>query len=481
MFPPMTNTMSFLIVFRSVLGALTLAGLSLGASAQGTTVPVAPPKAQLCASCHDGAVKMGNPPVSVPKLVRQQADYIFTALHQFRSGERKNETMQAMAAGLSDKDIRELADHFGGVRPLPVRPPQGLVMPKVVKQVCESCHGMTGVASLPETPIIGGQHADFLRATLESFRSGQRGSVVMSPIAGMLSDEDIRVAAEYYEVVASYFVPPTPKEVEQAAKANLAVSGPVSIVKHPPTKPASTAQQKKVAQSIAASMEMVIVPEGSFVMGSPSDEGDAPGLPQHTVTLKSFKMAKNMVTFDQFDAFAKATGRPLVSDGGMKRGKYPVINISMAESKAFIDWLNRITGRKFKLPSESEWEYAARAGTTTHYWWGDKADFGKYNSFRNEGADIWPTTSPVGAFPANPWGLHDMTGNVFQRVSDCRRPTYDGKPVDGTPLVGEPCLLKTMRGGSWRNLSGAARHATRSGVTDDLISTSIGLRMAEDI
>lgn len=480
MFLPSIPT-PLLSAIRRSLGALALASLSATAFAQGAAVPAAPAKAQLCASCHDGGVKMGTPPVNVPKLVRQQSDYIHTALHQFRSGQRKNETMQAIAAGLSDQDIRELADHFGGVRPLPVRMPEGMVMPKVVKQVCENCHGMTGVASLPETPIIGGQHRDFLRVTLEKFRNGQRHSTVMSPIAQMLSDEDIRVVAEYYETVHNYFVPPTAKEIEQAAQSNLAVSGPVTLVKHQPTKPQSAAEQKKAALAIAASLEMVTLPAGSFLMGSPADEGDAPGLPRHTVTLKSFKMAKNMVTFDQFDAYSKATGRALVNDGGMKRGNYPVINITMGESQAFIDWLNRHTGRRFKVPSESEWEYAARAGTTTHYWWGDKVDFGKYNSFRNEGADIWPTTSPVGAFPPNPWGLHDMTGNVFQRVSDCRRPTYDGKPTDGSPVVGEPCLLKTMRGGSWRNLSGAARHATRSGVTDELISTSIGLRVAEDL
>lgn len=463
---------------RGTISALGLVSLASVALAQGSAAP--PAKAALCMGCHDGSMKMGNPAINVPKLVRQQSDFIFTSLHQYRSGERKDPTMQGIAATLTDEDIRELADHFGGVRPLPVRMPQDMVMPKIVKQMCESCHGMTGVASLPETPIIGGQHSDFLRNALEKFRNGERHSAVMTPIAKMLSDEDIRVAADYYQAVHNYFVPPTAQEVEQAAKSHLALSGPVKMIKHGPTKPQSAADQRKSALAIAKSLEMVVIPAGSFIMGSPADEGDAPGLPQHKVSLKSFSMAKNMVTFDQFDAYSKATGTPKVNDGGMKRGQYPVININMAESQAFIDWLNKLTGRKFRVPSESEWEYAARAGTSTHYWWGEKVDFNKYNSFRNEGADTFPTTSPVNAFPANPWGLHDMTGNVFQRVSDCRRPTYDGKPADGSAVAGEPCLLKTMRGGSWRNLSGAARHATRSGATDELISTSIGLRVVED-
>jgi formylglycine-generating enzyme required for sulfatase activity len=467
-------------LFAVALAAFCFSGAAWAQSNNTAQVTV-PVKAQVCVSCHDQGTKLGTPAVSVPKLVRQQSDFIFTALHDFRSGTRKNETMQAIAANLSNQDIRELADYFGGVRPQPMRPPEGMVMHKVVKQVCENCHGMTGVASLPEIPIIGGQHTDYLRAALTAFRSGERNSVVMGPIAKNLSDEDIQIAAKYYTDVANYFTPPTAKEVEQAATSALAMSGPVTIVKYKPTNPLPKAAQKKDAAKIAVSLEMITLPAGQFMMGSPADEGDAPGLPRHMVTLKSFKMAKNVVTFGQFDAFSKATGRALISDFGMKRGNYPAINTTMADAQAFIDWLNKNTGRKFKIPSESEWEYAARAGTATHYWWGDKADFGKYNSFRNEGDDVWPTTSPVGAFPPNPFGLHDMTGNVFQRVSDCRRPTYDGKPIDGSPVVGEPCVLKVMRGGSWRNLSGAARHATRSGATDLLISTSIGFRIAEDL
>jgi formylglycine-generating enzyme required for sulfatase activity len=457
--------------------AAAAAGMLAPASA---TVAANPPaKAALCISCHGGDLKLGTPPTTPPKIVRQQPEYIARALRQFRSGERNSEVMRGVAAGLSDKDVVELADYFGGVRPLPARPAADSVMPKVVKQVCENCHGMTGLASLPEMPLIGGQHTDYLERALTAFRDGTRHSAVMSPIARTLSDSDIVDAARYYAAVTDYFRAPT--DAERAAATVPLRHEPEPAIPHKKSKPLPKAAQKAVAERIASSIELVTLPAGSFLMGSPADEGDAPGLPQHTVSLRSFRMARNVVTFDQFDAFTRATGRAPVDAGGMKRGKYPAINTSMQDVNAFIDWLNRNTGRKFRLPSESEWEYAARAGTRTHYWWGDKPEFGRFNSFRNEAPDIWPGTSPVGAFPPNPFGLYDMTGNVFQRVSDCRRPTYDGKPADGSPVVGEPCVVKVMRGGSWRNLSGAARHATRSGVTDELISTSIGFRLVEDI
>lgn len=440
----------------------------------------APAKAQICMSCHDQGTKLDTPPVSVPKLIRQQSDFIVTALREYRAGARTNETMRAIASSLTDKDIREVADYFGGVRPLPVRPAPGSVMPRIVKQVCENCHGMTGVASLPEMPIIGGQHADFLGKVLAGFKSGQRKSAVMGPIAATLTNDEIADAIAYYSSVANYFTVPTAEETAKASSSSLAMSGPTTKVVHKPTKPLSLAAQKKIAMKVAQSIETVALPGGSYMMGSPDDEGDAPGLPRHAVEIKAIKMAKYVVTFAQFDEFSKATGRPLIDDGGMKRENYPVVNTTMADIEAFTGWIKQNTGRTFRIPSESEWEYAARAGTTTHYWWGDKADFNKYNSFRNEGADVWPTTSPVGSFPPNPFGLFDMTGNVFQRVADCRRPTYDGAPTDGRPVEGDPCVVKVIRGGSWRNLSGAARHATRSGVTDNLISTTIGFRLVED-
>lgn len=458
--------------------ALAALALSTGAQAQHAQGAM-PPKAATCIACHGQEMKLGTPPVSVPKLVRQQPEFIAHSLRQFRSGARRSAVMEPVAAGLSDGDIAQLAEFFGGIRPLPARPPEGSVMPKIVKQVCENCHGMTGLASMSEMPLIGGQHADFLRGALEGFRSGERKSAVMGPLAKTLTDEEIAAASQYYAGVTDYFKAPT--QAERAAALGQPGSAAVAQPeRHKPTKPLDAAAQKQLARKVAASIEMVTLPAGSFVMGSPADEGDAPGLPQHTVTLRSFRMAKHVVTFEQFDAFSRATGRPLLDAGGMKRGNYPAVNMTMGQVQAFTDWLNRQTGRKFRLPSESEWEYAARAGTTTHYWWGDKPDFGKYNSFRNQAPDVWPGTSPVGAFPPNPYGLYDMTGNVFQRVADCRRPTYEGKPADGS-AVGGDCVLKVMRGGSWRNLGGAARHATRSGVTDELTSASIGLRLAEDL
>ena len=208
--------------------------------------------------------------------------------------------------------------------------------------------------------------------------------------------------------------------------------------------------------------EMVVVPAGTFEMGSPaSEEGryDDEG-PLHRVTLRSFAMGVTEVTFDQWDACVRGGGcggyRP--DDEGWGRGSLPVINVSWKDAQAYVRWLSEETGKGYRLPRESEWEYAARAGTTTRFHTGAtiSTDQANYDS-RHLGR-----TTPAGTFAPNAFGLHDVHGNVWEWVRDCSHDDYRGAPSDGTAWEsGGDCGRRVLRGGSWsldpRHLRSAVR------------------------
>jgi formylglycine-generating enzyme required for sulfatase activity len=446
---------------------LVSATLLLLAAVLGTSALAAPAAVATCVACHDLNLKLGDPAVSVPKLRRQHAEYMVAALREYQRGVRTDATMRAVAQGLSDKDIRVIAAWFqGGAKPRP-QPPVDHPMPKVVREVCEPCHGRTGLASIPEMPIIGGQEEDFMLATLRKIRSGERKNPAMARIVADMSDAELADGAAYYA--------PQPPLLQVAAEFAQSADAAAQAAAAPPAIARSRPAKLKTKATV---IDMVDIPAGEFMMGSPTLEGDSPGVPRHLVKIAAFRLGKYDVTFEQYDAFCKATGCRKPDDNGYGR-HLPVFNVDWDDTLAYIQWLNKVTGRHYRLPSEAEWEYASRAGATTHYWWGDTPDFKLYNSYNNEGPDRWLGPSPVGSFPPNPWGLYDMTGNVLQRVPDCKKPTYDGAPVDGTAWVFEPCLYRVMRGGSWYNFGGGARAATRSGVAEATRSTAIGFRLAE--
>ena len=168
--------------------------------------------------------------------------------------------------------------------------------------------------------------------------------------------------------------------------------------------------------------EMIVVPAGAFTMGSPAtekaamtDEG-----PQHKVTIaKPFAVSKFDVTFADWDACVSVGGCPKAADAGFGRGTRPVINVGWDDAQHYVAWLSKMTGQPYRLLTEAEWEYAARAGTTTAYYWGD--EIGKGNANCNGCGSQWDDkqTSPVGSFAANAFGLYDMAGNVCQWVQDC--------------------------------------------------------------
>ena len=181
--------------------------------------------------------------------------------------------------------------------------------------------------------------------------------------------------------------------------------------------------------------EMVVVPSGSFRMGSPeSEQGrwDYEG-PRHKVRVpRSFAIGQYEVTFAEVDACIAAHGCAFgPEDLGWGRGRRPVIYVSWNEAQEYVTWLSSRTDHEYRLPSEAEWEYAARAGTQTRYWWGNEVGRDRANCAGCGGREDDRRTAPVGSFAANPFGLHDVHGNVWEWVADCWHDDYQGAPVDG--------------------------------------------------
>ena len=227
--------------------------------------------------------------------------------------------------------------------------------------------------------------------------------------------------------------------------------------------------------------EMVPISGGIFRMGDLIGDGRDSERPVHSVTVSDFKIGKHEVTFDQWDACVSdgGCGRYTPDDNGWGRGNRPVIHVSWDDVQGFIDWLNDKTGGNFRLPTEAEWEYTARAGSTTKYSWGNSNSNNRANCYEDCG-DQWNNTAPVGSFSANAWDLHDMHGNVWEWVSDCWNDSYVGAPTDGSAWMRGDCSRRMTRGGGWGNNSGNMYSASR--IHDDSSGSDQyqGFRLAQD-
>ncbi|MGD8912615.1 MAG: formylglycine-generating enzyme family protein [Candidatus Thiodiazotropha sp.] len=238
--------------------------------------------------------------------------------------------------------------------------------------------------------------------------------------------------------------------------------------------------------------EMVQIPAGRFLMGSPASETDRYSNegPQHEVTLRAFALGKTEVPFDEYDRFARATGRELPDDEGWGRGKRPVINVSWNDAPAYAQWLSEETGKRYRLPTEAEWEYAARAGTTTPFSTGecittDQANYDGNYDYAGCGAKTWVdrgATLAAGSLPPNPWGLHEVHGNVWEWVQDCWHDNYEGAPKDGAAWETDgDCTLGVVRGGDWDNTPENLRSANRLRVTTYVAYSILAFRLARTL
>ena len=210
--------------------------------------------------------------------------------------------------------------------------------------------------------------------------------------------------------------------------------------------------------------EMVVVPAGSYKMGSPSSEAgrDDDEGPVHQVTIvKPFAVGIYEVTFDEWDACVVAGGCKYRDDNGWGRGNRPVIHISWDKTQEYVGWLSRMTGKTYRLLSEAEWEYVARAGSTTAYPWGDGIDTKKANCDGCGSQWDEQSTAPVGSFKPNAFGVFDTAGNVWEWVEDCYNDSYEGAPDNGNAWTSENCWFRVLRGGCWANSPKVIRSAYR--------------------
>jgi formylglycine-generating enzyme required for sulfatase activity len=228
--------------------------------------------------------------------------------------------------------------------------------------------------------------------------------------------------------------------------------------------------------------QMITLPAGQFQMGDLNKRGDDNEKPVQAIVLpRAFALSRLEITFEQYDHFATLTGRKLPNDEGWGRGLQPVINVSWQDATAYVKWLAAETGQGYRLPSEAEWEYAARSGTASAFWWGNELTPGR--AICDECGTLLDgkKPAPAGSLPANPWGLHDLNGNVDEWVQDCYTDTYAGQPKDGSARSQSNCPYRSMRGGSWFDIGRVIRSASRYRHPPATSRNTWGFRVALDL
>jgi formylglycine-generating enzyme required for sulfatase activity len=273
---------------------------------------------------------------------------------------------------------------------------------------------------------------------------------------------------------------------------------------------------------------MVVIPTGSFQMGAADNEDDRADAetPRHQVTIaKGFAMARSAITVGQFREFVRASGyqpdsvrlggasvydersgalrddsRATWQDdyaGHPAQDDLPVVNVSWRDASAYADWLSQRTGKRYRLPSEAEFEYALRGGTQTRYWWGSQAPTRKVenltgSSDRSPSGRRWSNAfpgyrdgywgpAPVMSFEANPFGLYDIDGNVSEWTTDCWHDNYVRAPVDGSAWLNPGCSVRVVRGGSWGSSPDQVRSAYRQGADGRVRSARVGFRVVREL
>jgi formylglycine-generating enzyme required for sulfatase activity len=249
-------------------------------------------------------------------------------------------------------------------------------------------------------------------------------------------------------------MPPAPTQVPKASSAPTQIVAPITAKLSP---------------------EMVSIPGGAFAMGSDDDLSEKP---MHRVTIKPFAISKFPITVREWKTCVAANSCTYVPTGD---DDAPVANLSWADAQQFVDWLSKATQKTFRLPSEAEWEYAARGGTRTKFWWGDQLQSDVANCKGcNEHYD--PSRPlKVGSFRPNPFGLYDMGGNIDQWVADCWHKDYQGAPSDGSPWVGNDCVSHVIRSGSWKNDPSYVRPSNRDHYDADVRYPTHGFRVAHSL
>jgi formylglycine-generating enzyme required for sulfatase activity len=225
--------------------------------------------------------------------------------------------------------------------------------------------------------------------------------------------------------------------------------------------------------------ELAIVPSGEFDMGSTAKPTEQPV--HHVSIPKNFAIGRRDVTFAEWDrCVAQSACKFSPPDQGWGRVDRPVTNVSWDDAKEFIAWLSKTTGKPYRLPTEAEWEYAARGGSTTPYWWGKDVGAGRAQC-EECGGSANGRTATAGSFRPNAFGLFDTAGNAAEWVEDCWNPTYRGAPNDGSAWTNGDCSLRVLRGGSFADKAAAVRSSARFRYDEDVRYYANGFRVARDL
>ena len=225
--------------------------------------------------------------------------------------------------------------------------------------------------------------------------------------------------------------------------------------------------------------ELIIVPSGDFSMGSNDKPAEAP--PHHVVIAKPFAIGRREITFAEWDRCVGAGGCKYAPiDAGPGRDERPVVNVSWDDAQEFVGWMSKLTGKVYRLPSEAEWEFAARAGTTTPYWWGKGDGRGRAQCY--DCGELAPVkAAPVGSYRPNAFGLYDTAGNAAEWVTDCWNPNFRGAPANGSAWTSGDCSLRVLRGGSFADKASAIRSSARFRYEEDVRYYANGFRTVREL
>ncbi len=254
---------------------------------------------------------------------------------------------------------------------------------------------------------------------------------------------------------------------------------------NPSLKPGTEITTPLTARIKSQGPEMISIPAGSFYMG---DKNDPAAMPVHKVNIaRAFAISKFEITFDDYDMFAQATNRRMPDDNRWGRGDHPVINVSFLDAVAYSEWLSKTTGRKYRLPTEAEWEYVARAKTLTPFWWGDNAKdaAGRANCRRGCASKFsglfGAKTAPVGSYPANGFGVFDTAGNVAEWVQDCYAENYATAPNNGLAYQVAKCDARVVRGGSAKDSNQDLASYKRDYDHQEIYNEHLGFRVVMEL
>lgn len=273
--------------------------------------------------------------------------------------------------------------------------------------------------------------------------------------------------------------PPPPKAAESAAPAakSPAAAAPQITPDEKPSGPAAGLAEIKDCKECPT---LISLPAGSFVMGSNTE--DISERPAHRVTIPNpYAIGKFEVTVEQWNACADAAGCARIPGSNGTAKEAPMRDVSWDDAQQYVKWLSKVSGKPYRLPTEAEWEYAARGGTATRYWWGQQMRAGTANC--KECGQPWSQDAPAktGSFTANPYKLHDMNGSVWEWVADCWHNSYKGAPADGSAWDDANCRVRVIRGGSWRDGAAYMMSTTRFKYDASVRQNQNGFRVARDL